>query len=845
MPTEAEYRLPRSVVPHHYDLTLKPDLEDASFVGSERISVEVIEPIDAIVLNSAELEIGEVFATDAADRSIEMAVTFDESAERATLQAPETLSPGPWTLSLSFSGVLNDRLVGFYRSRYDDEEGETRTIAASQFEATEARRAFPCWDEPDLKATFDVTLDVEDHLLAVSNSAVIEEVIADGRKIVRFATTMKMSTYLVAFVVGPLEATDPVDVDGVPLRVIHQPGKGALTEFSLEAATFSLQFLRDYYDIDYPGDKLDLIALPDFAWGAMENLGAVTFRENLLIVDTALASHGELLRIADVIAHEIAHMWFGDLVTMKWWNGIWLNEAFATFMELKTTDAFRPEWNRWVRFGIEAAAGKQVDALENTRPIEFPVGSPDEANEMFDALTYLKGSAVLRMLEQYIGEESFRQGVGDYLRAHAYGNTETADLWNALEKASGQPISEIMDTWILQGGFPLVSVSEVDGGYELAQKRFRLLPDASDGASWRVPLHLKALGGHELERRLLDGAIEVPSSGPLLANAGGHGFYSVHYLGHAFDEVAAHYGDLEPLERFLLVDDTWGLALKGDLGVETFLTLLDRIGGEPEPAVWQVAIGGLRAVDRIVRAEDRSAFRSFVSDLIGDELAELGWLPGPGEPDLTRQLRGAFVSALGNLAEDEEVVYRCRTVVAGLLDDAAFDADPDVAAAAIGVVAHHGTSEDYERYVARYEDPRTPQERVRLLFNLPGFPDPAQAEQTFDLLFDGRIRPQDVPFILAALLGNSKVGENAWAMLKERWDDIAAVMPDRIARRFLHGLPALSRPETGQDVHAWFEAHPSSHQRTLAQQLELLDINTAFRVRESGRLGDPLTATIG
>src|SRR6185437_12902511 len=363
-PDEA-FRLPRTVEPVTYRLTLVPDLEAATFAGTAEIDVVVHEATDTVVLNAAELTIDRVAVILADGTTRSATVALDDEAERATftLEAadgdqPEgagALPPGPATMRCSFTGVLNDKLRGFYRSTFTDEGGVTRTIATTQFESTDARRAFPCWDEPDRKAVFDVTLVVDDGLAAFSNSPVVEErpdSAAAGRRVVRFGPTMKMSTYLVAFVVGPLEATDPVDVDGVPVRVVHAPGKGHLAPYALEVAAHALRFFTGYFDIRYPADKLDLVAIPDFAFGAMENLGCVTFRETALLVEPASAARTELERVADVVAHEIAHMWFGDLVTMKWWEGIWLNEAFATFMEVLCVDAFRPAWRRWVSFGL-------------------------------------------------------------------------------------------------------------------------------------------------------------------------------------------------------------------------------------------------------------------------------------------------------------------------------------------------------------------------------------------------------------------------------------------------------------------------------------------------------------
>ena len=364
-----DYRLPTTVVPTRYDVRLEPDLDTATFIGEETVTVTVTEPVSEIVVNAAELAIQSVAIEDGAGAVLQGSVALEGEAERARFLFPAPLGPGEWRLRLSFTGVLNDRLHGFYRSTYKDATGASHTIAATQFESTDARRGFPCWDEPAFKAVFGVTLVVPEGLAAVSNTAIASEAPGgDGKKVVRFADTIRMSTYLLAFVVGELEATEPIMVGPTPLRVWCVPGKKHLARFALAIGAFSLEFFEHYYGLPYPGDKLDLLAIPDFAAGAMENLGAVTFRENSLLVDEAAASHTERERVADVVAHEVAHMWFGDLVTMTWWNGIWLNEAFATFMELLAVDAWKPAWNRWVTFGVSRAAAMAVDGLLEHAP---------------------------------------------------------------------------------------------------------------------------------------------------------------------------------------------------------------------------------------------------------------------------------------------------------------------------------------------------------------------------------------------------------------------------------------------------------------------------------------------
>ena len=428
------YRLGKAVVPRRYDVELTPDLAAATFTGTVSIAVDVLEATPNITLNAIELDIVGC-AVDGAPATW----TLEPETERMVIVPERPVDPGSATIDIEFAGILNDKLRGFYRSTFVDEDGNEHVIATTQMQATDCRRAFPCWDEPEFKAVFAITLVIDPALTAVSNSPEVgREDHPDGKVAVRFGDTMVMSTYLVAFVVGPLEATDPVDVDGTALRVYHVPGKAHLTGFALDIGSFALRWFQDYYGIPYPGEKVDLLGLPDFAAGAMENFGCITFRESLLLVDPATSTHSEQENVADVVAHELAHMWFGDLVTMRWWNGIWLNEAFATFMEIAACDAFRPDWDRWTTFGLERSAAFEVDSLESTRSIEFEVRSPADADGMFDVLTYQKGGAVLRMLEQYLGEEQFRQGVSHYLRQHAYGNTETSDLWDAIEETSGR-----------------------------------------------------------------------------------------------------------------------------------------------------------------------------------------------------------------------------------------------------------------------------------------------------------------------------------------------------------------------------------------------------------------------
>jgi puromycin-sensitive aminopeptidase len=851
------YRLPRTVVPSRYDLRLEPDLVTYTFSGEETIAVDVIEATADVFVNTAEIAITQVSAENAAGDRIAGAATADEEAERSRLAFERPLAVGAWRLHLSFQGILNDKLRGFYRSTYKDPSGATHTIAATQFEATDARRAFPCWDEPDFKAVFATTLSIDPALTAVSNTAIAETRAEGDRKVVRFADTIRMSTYLVAFVVGELEATDPRQLGRTPLRVWCVPGKRRLAAFGHEAGAFTLRFFEDYYGVPYPGDKLDLLAIPDFAAGAMENLGAITFRETALLVDESAATHAELERVADVVAHENAHMWFGDLVTMSWWNGIWLNEAFATFMEMLAVDAWKPEWQRWTSFGVSRAAAFAVDGLWNTRPIEFPVLAPRDADAMFDVLTYEKGASVLRMLEQYLGPDVFRDGVRGYLREHAYGNADTGDLWAALGQAAGAPIPAVMDGWIFRPGFPLVSARLEGGELVLSQQRFTYLPapppplpwkpdsrvDEGAAQRWQVPVQLRIDG--RAQRVMLGDAearLPVAAGAPVLVNEGGHGFYRVRYSGELLERLLARLPDgLAPIERFNLVNDTWAATVAGLVPLAQYLDLAARLRGERDRNVWTSLLASMHTLNRAIRAEDRPHLERFVRGLVGPAVAELGWAPTPGENDLIRQLRGDLLRALGTLGNDGTIQARAAELYAEALADARA-VDANVLPALIAILAHVGDATRYKEFVERFRSAATPQEEQRYLYALTGFRPRPLIEDTLAKTINGEIRTQDAPFVARSMLMNVEAREVTWGFIKSQWDTMDRLYPKHGLRRMCEGVTGLVTPELERDVHAFLASRQIDlGGRVLEQYLEQLRIAVALREREGPSLAALLT----
>ncbi|MDZ7675082.1 MAG: M1 family metallopeptidase [Acidimicrobiales bacterium] len=837
MPEAAPRRLPVDVTPDRYALTITPDLDNASFRGEVAIELTVHEATDRIVCNAAELELQIAQIETADGATVGARVTLDAEAEQAVFELDTRLEPGAVRLRVEFTGVLNDKLRGFYRSTYCDDDGHTRTLAVTQFEATDARRAFPCWDEPAHKAVFGVTLEVDDELVAVSNGPELRRTpLGDGRVSITFADTMKMSTYLVAFVVGPLEVTDPVDVDGTPLRIVHCPGRGDLTAFALEAGTFALRYYADYYGIDYPAEKLDMIAVPDFAFGAMENLGCVTYRENLLLVDPATATQSELLAVVDVIAHELAHMWFGDLVTMAWWNGIWLNEAFATFMEMKCSAAYRPEWERWMHFGRERSTAFDTDALSATRPIEFPVHSPADAEGMFDVLTYQKGSAVVRMLEQYLGETPFRDGIRRYLQTHQFANTETGDLWDALEAETGEPVRAMMDSWIFQGGFPLLEVRADHDELMLRQRTFRY--DGSDsGARWHIPVMLRR--DSRLERLVLDDqqAIVARQDGLLMANAGGHGVYRVVYDDDLEATLLGRLGDLEPLERYAVLDDHLALCLRGDVAGADLCGLVARYVelGEEDLSIWQLGAEALAILDRVVPDHDRGSWSAWRIDRLHPLWHALGPDVTAGDDDRRRALRGVVIGMLG-AADDPEVVELSQQVFAQSITDPTSN-DPGVASGALQVVAAHADQVRFEQILDRFRHGATPQEQFRHLYAAARVRDGELFGQYLDLLDGDEIRSQNLAFAARAALHNHHHGARAWRHVRDHWDELVERLPFNVLHRMVEGVVTQDDPDVAADVESFFASHriPNA-EKSIAQHLERMRISVELRRREAQRL---------
>jgi puromycin-sensitive aminopeptidase len=836
-------------------MVVTPDLKAFTFTGESVITLHVEAATAEIVFNAADMTIDKAVIADDTGTELVGTVTLDEANERATVRFDGIAGQGMWKLKLSFAGILNDKLKGFYRSTYKDPSGVEQVIATSKFEPCDARRAFPCWDEPAFKAFYNITLVIDEELEAISNSPVKEVTkVAGGKKSVEFERTIKMSTYLVAFRVGKFDASDPVYTKyGVPIRVWCVPGKKHLSGFALQAAKFTIDWFADYFQVPYAGAKLDLIAIPDFASGAMEDFACISFRETLLLVDKKTASHAELERVAEVVAHENAHMWFGDYVTMSWWNGLWLNEAFATFMALLAVDAWKPEWKTFEGFNVSRSGAMRIDALHATRPIEFAVSNPAEARGMFDVLTYQKGSAILRQLQLTMGEAAFRKGIVQFLDQRAFANADTPELWEALEQAGrdyglGFDVTEMMNGWVFQAGFPVVTISQstVDGAVVLKQRCFKYR-DSGQGL-WHVPVTLRArtAGGIVTKTHIFKGKKETVFLGQdleyVVGNAGGYGFYRVEYDAALRTMLAANLSELSAGERFNLVGDTWASVLAGDTPLTVYLETVGTLTssfGELDDNVWTVIVGSLAYIRRVLPFDNdqvQADYLSMVQGIVLPTIERLTWEPKAGETPQLALLRASLIGLLGACG-DKDVAKWAGKLYDALLADKR-QVNSNLVGEVIETMAANGDAQLYDSFLSRLKDSAlTGQEQSRYMYALARFPQAELLERTLAACMDGTIRTQDAPHVILRAFMLPRHSRRVWQFVQDNWEKMVAAWPMQSMPRLCEGVTALVDTQLESEVKSFFASHPvKAGDKQVAQFIELLGIAVRFGEGARGEL---------
>jgi aminopeptidase N len=824
-------RLPANAHPEHYSLALTPDLKAATFSGTETIDLTLDAPSATLTLNAAEIKFLSVTAGSQTAQ-----VTLDDDKEQATFTFPQPLPAGKVTLAIQYTGILNDKLRGFYLSKT-----KTRNYAVTQFEPTDARRAFPSFDEPAYKATFDIALTVDSADTVISNTNLISDAPATpGKHTLKFATTPKMSTYLVAFLVGDFVCTSGKS-DGVPIRACSTPDKVKLTRFAVESAKYILHYYDTYFGIKYPMPKLDMIALPDFEAGAMENFGCITYRETDLLIDSKTATIPAKKNVAAVVAHEMAHQWFGDMVTMQWWDNIWLNEGFATWMESKPVAKWHPEWNVPQDVAEDLDSTLNYDAIPTTRTIRANANTPDEINELFDGIAYGKAGAVLGMVENYLGEETFRQGVHNYLAAHLYANATAEDFWNAQTANSAQPVDTIMKSFVDQPGVPLLTFRDAFAGRASVNQQRFFLSAAQDKPSttqrWTLPVCIKTSSTPNCTILTpQDSALSLPIDigVPLFyANTTGKGYYRTQYTPTQYAAITASAeAALTPLARIGLLGDRWALVHSGQVNVGDFLNLVLTLKQDRDAAVLDTALNKLASIESSIANDDD---RAQLNAVLRREFRPIYTaLSQPAKKDsFNRQMLRANVFELLGMAKDPDVLAQASQITNRIFAPRSKPdktIDPILSDVAVAIAATKGEATLYDRVLAVSKDPSDPGLQSDALRALTRFQDPALVTRTLDYAVSGQVRNQDSWILIAALLGTRETRNQTWSYIQQNWDKVRAQFTTNSGSRIVAAAGTFCTAPQRDDVSSFFATHPvDASERTLAKSID--SINACIQLR--------------
>src|SRR3989344_2072883 len=837
-------RLPSHVVPRRYSITLFPNLQEFAFSGEVEILLNITKPTKEITLHAAELKITSAVLKHSSLEFESQNISYDEKLETATMLFEKTIQVSEAKLKLKFTGILNDKMRGFYRSKYKH-DGEDQHMAVTQFESTDARRAFPSFDEPAKKAIFDVKLIIPEDHVAISNT--IETEIAEhssGYKIVTFAPTPKMSTYLLAFIVGKFEFIETHSAGSgqakskVKVRVFTTQGKKHQAKFALETAVKVLEFYEDYFGIKYPLSALDLIAIPDFASGAMENWGAVTYRETAILVDEELTSTANKQHVALVIAHELAHMWFGNLVTMEWWTYLWLNEGFASYIEFLAIDNMFPNWHIWTQFVyLEQSQALELDGLKNTHPIEVEVHHPSEISEIFDAVSYSKGASIIRMLANYLGEKVFQKGLQSYLKKHQYSNATTLDLWAALEKVSGRKVKKIMENWTGKPGYPLVTVSDQDKKLKLTQSRFFSSPLSAsalnDKTLWSIPLDSFLFSKESLF---------IPKSkGLIKLNGGETSFVRVQYPQSLLKllEEPIRGKRLMPEDRFGLIRDAFMLSQSGHSSTIDALKLAQAYVQEDNFIVWAEIASDLKTISNLIVGQPfGDQYKTFCRNIFKSIATKIGWNKEPQESHSRTLLRSIVLSAFGSNG-DKGTIQKAGEIFAEIVLNKS-KIDPDLRGVVYNLVAENGGEKEYLKLKNLYSNSPFQEEKDRIFRALCFFKNIKLLKKSLDMAFSDQMRAQDRFKAISFIWANPVGRDLAWEYVQSNWESITKTFAGgHLYPRFIQSAAYFTDNKKADEIEKFFKKNPSvGLERTIAQVTEQISANDLWLKRDKSKLSN-------
>jgi puromycin-sensitive aminopeptidase len=815
-------RLSKYVVPISYDLTLNPDLKNFTFEGFESITLSILKPTKILTLHCKDIEIETAkITTEARPNMLGLAsaqfakISYNEKNETVDFVFSKNIPNGKYKLNIVFKGILNDKMRGFYRSKYFV-DGKEHHMATTQFEATDARRAFPCFDEPAHKAIFNVSLIIPKGKTAISNTlpvTVTEH--SAGYEILKFAPTPKMSTYLLAFIVGDFEYLEKKNKNGVRVRIYTTPGKIHQAKFALDVTIKVLDFYEEYFDIPYPLNTLDMIAIPDFSSGAMENWGAVTYRESALLVDEEKSSTSNKQWVALVIAHELAHQWFGNLVTMEWWTHLWLNEGFASFIEYLAVDKLFPEWDIWTQFSTnDLGIALRLDGLNTTHPIEIPVHHPDEIGEIFDEVSYSKGASIIRMLAEYLGEKDFRDGLRYYLKKHSYKNTETIHLWQAFEKISKKKVAKMMHNWTSKPGYPVVKASMVKNKLVTTQNRFFASPisakKSKDKTKWEIPITFK-------ENKI---------------NFGETGFYRTAYTKEMLEKLREPIlsKKLSARDRLGIIRDLFALSESGTISTIDALEFISAYKNEDNYTVWLEIAMGISRLEQLIPKS--GLMDKLILDLFSPTFKRLGWDKNKEDSHTDVLLRSLVISKLGKTGK-MEIVKEAKNKFE--LIKKGGNINPDIRGAIYALVATHGNIKEFQTLVSMYKKENLHEEKNRIGSALGDFKDPKILKMACEFAISENVRIQDTVGILSSVGSNPKGRDIWWNFLKKNWKTMVKRYGEGglTLGRAVKAIGGSAEEKHFKDFKKFFNTHEApGAKRSIEQVLERLEGNIAWLKRD-------------
>lgn len=820
-------KLTKEITPNNYNILIEPDFEKLTFKGKVEISLSIKSKTDTIILHSSDLKINKAYLKSNPKEQAKIELNQKEETLKLTFKNALKTSEN---LIIEFSGKVSDKLKGLYKATYHENNKEKHFLT-TQFEAPYARRAFPCFDEPSKKATFNLSLKIPENLQAISNMPVSKEEKSDNKKIITFQQSPIMSTYLLYFGIGELEFLEDT-YKKVKLRIITTPGKSKDGKFALDLTKEFLKYFEEYSNIPYPLPKLDLIAVPDFEAGAMENWGAITFRE-ILLLQNEKTSTSVKKRIAEVIAHELWHQWSGNLVTMDWWEDLWLNESFATYMAFKAMNHYFPEWNSLEDFVIEETAGAfSKDSLKTTHSIAVNVNNPNQISEIFDAISYGKGGSVLRMIESFLGEENFKKGVQKYLLKYKYKNAIASDLWDNLAEFSNQPIKEIMIDWLTKPGYPIIEASKKNNTVNLKQKKFN--SKSGDKTIWKIPLTIK--NNDKTIKELFNKenqSVNIKSSWIKL-NEGQNGFYRVKYDKESLKELSSLVlnKQISAIDRYGLQNDLFNLCLFGEIKIDTYLDFIKSYKNEDNYTVLLDLCSNLREIylsfsQENISNESWKKFKQISITPFKNKIKILSFNPKLNEPQQDTLTRAISINYL-QFADDKETLDFCNQQFTKFIQNQS-SVHPDIKGPIISASAEHGNNETYKKLLETYKKTSNVEEKLKILASLFRFKDKSLLNQALDFSLTKEVRIQDLRTVFSMIESNPEANKFFFNWTKNNWNKLKDLEKSPyIFMGLIRSIILLSKKEERNEIKQFLIKEKVEYESTKANSFETAEINDSF-----------------